>query len=71
MILQVLPSIIITVSDNCLTAKNSETNKVDQNFPISVHKHCQPVSSVELVEFRTTVREVVGSNPSRTTTQGL
>ena len=25
----------------------------------------------KLVEYRTTVREVVGSNPGRTTTQGL
>ena len=25
----------------------------------------------QLVDYRTTVREVVGSNPSRTTTQGL
>ena len=39
--------------------------------PMIIHLFATADRLAQLVEYRTTVREVVGSNPGRTNTQGL
>ena len=45
--------------------------KYSITFPLIAHMPLIDERLAQLVEHRTTVREVVGSNPGRTNTQGL